>query len=51
MCRFDREVLAVALFSTRHRLIKFEKISQGTVNESVAHQREVLKPAIIHSAW
>ena len=50
MRRYDREVLAVALLNTRFRLIKFEAISQGIVNEALAHPREILKPAIIHSA-
>jgi DNA repair protein RadC len=48
---FDREVLAVVLLNTRFRLIKFEKLSQGTVNETLAHPREILKRANIHSAY
>jgi proteasome lid subunit RPN8/RPN11 len=51
MRALDREVLAVVLLNTRLRLIKFEKLSQGTVNETLAHPREILKPAIIHSAY
>jgi DNA repair protein RadC len=51
MRALDREVLAVLLLNTRFRLIKFERLSQGTVNESLAHPREILKPAIIHSAY
>ena len=51
MRALDREVLAVVLLDTRFRLIKFEKLSQGTVNETLAHPREILKPAIIHSAY
>jgi DNA repair protein RadC len=51
MRAFDREVLAVILLDTRFRLIKFEKLSQGTVNETLAHPREILKPAIVHSAY
>jgi DNA repair protein RadC len=51
MRSFDREVLAVVLLNIRFRLIKFEKLSQGTVNENLAHPREILKPAIIHSAY
>jgi DNA repair protein RadC len=50
MRALDREVLAVVLLNTRFRLIKFEKLSQGTVNETLAHPRGILKPAIIHSA-
>jgi DNA repair protein RadC len=51
MRALDREVPAVVLLNTRFRLIKFEKLSQGTVNETLAHPREILKPAIIHSAY
>jgi DNA repair protein RadC len=51
MRALDREVLAVVLLNTRFRLIKFEKLSLGTVNETLAHPREILKPAIIHSAY
>jgi DNA repair protein RadC len=51
MRALDREVLAVVLLNTRLRLIKFEKLLLGTVNETLAHPREILKPAIIHSAY
>jgi DNA repair protein RadC len=51
MRALDREALAVVLLNSRFRLIKFEKLSQGTVNETLAHPREILKPAIIHSAY
>jgi DNA repair protein RadC len=47
----DREILAVALLDTRFRLIKKEQISVGILNEALAHPREILKPAIIHSAY
>ena len=47
---FDREVLAVALLNTHFRLIKFEKLSLSTVNEALAHPREILKPALIPSS-
>jgi DNA repair protein RadC len=47
----DRGVLAVALLDTRFRLIKKEQISVGILNEALAHPREILKPAIIHSAF
>lgn len=50
MRAFDREVLTVVLLNTRFRLFKFEKLSQRTVHEILAHSREILKPVIIHSA-
>ena len=47
----DREILAVAFLDTRFRLIKKEQISVGILNEALAHPREILKPAIVHSAY
>ncbi len=46
-----REILQVVLVNTRHGLIKIEDISVGTINESLAHPREILSPAITHSAY
>jgi DNA repair protein RadC len=47
----DREVLAAALVDTRFRLIKKVQISVGTLNEALAHPREILKAAVCHSAY
>ncbi|HEY8901969.1 MAG TPA: DNA repair protein RadC [Chthoniobacterales bacterium] len=47
----DRERLCVLLVNTRHRLIWTEVVSIGSLNESVAHPREILRPALIHSAY
>lgn len=47
----DREMLLAVLLNTQHRLIKVETVSIGTVNEALAHPREVFKPAIAHSAY
>jgi DNA repair protein RadC len=47
----DRERLYVLLVNTRHRLIWTEIVSIGSLNESVAHPREILRPALIHSAY
>jgi DNA repair protein RadC len=44
-------VLAVALLNTRLRLLAKIQISVGTLNESVAHPREILKAVIHHSAY
>jgi DNA repair protein RadC len=46
----DREMLLSVLLHTQHRLIKIETVSIGTLNEALAHPREVFKPAIAHSA-
>ncbi len=45
-----RESLRVLLLNTRHRLLRVEEISLGTINETLAHPREVFRPAILHSA-
>jgi DNA repair protein RadC len=47
----DRESLRVVLLDTRYRLIAIREISKGTLNESLAHPREIFKPAISHSAY
>ena len=46
----DREMLLSVLLNTQHRLIRVETVSIGTVNEALAHAREVFKPAIAYSA-
>jgi DNA repair protein RadC len=47
----DREYLRVVLLNAKQHLIKVCTVSQGSVNESLAHPREVFKPAIVHSAY
>jgi DNA repair protein RadC len=47
----DRESLRVVLLDTRYRLIAIREISRGTLNESLAHPREIFKPAITCSAF
>ncbi len=47
---FHQELVWVVLFDTRHRCITKVEVVRGTVNESLAHPREILRPAIIHSA-
>jgi DNA repair protein RadC len=47
----DRESLRVVLLSTKQQLIKVSTVSQGILNEALAHPREIFKPVIIHSAY
>jgi DNA repair protein RadC len=47
----DREVLRVVLLNAKQKLIDVATVSQGSVNESLAHPREVFKPAIVISAY
>ncbi len=46
-----KESLRVVLLDTRYRLICVEEISMGSINESIAHPRDVFRPALIHSAY
>lgn len=48
----DREVeVFVALFlNNRHRLIAYEELSQGTINQSIVFPREVIRAALHHNA-
>lgn len=48
--RADRERLVVLLLNAKYCLIKKETVSIGSLNEALAHPREVFKPAIAHSA-
>ncbi|MBV8224230.1 MAG: hypothetical protein JO232_03450, partial [Verrucomicrobia bacterium] len=47
----DREWLRVVLLKAKQQLIKVATVSQGSVNESLAHPRQVFKPAIVLSAY
>jgi DNA repair protein RadC len=48
---FNQEVLRVILLVTRYWHISTVKISKGTVNESLAHPREIFRPVIALSAF
>jgi len=46
-----KESLRVLLLDTRYRLLRTEQVSLGSVNESIAHPRDVFRPAVISSAY
>ena len=46
-----KESLRVILLDTRYHLLRIEEVSIGSVNESIAHPREVFRPAMISSAY
>jgi DNA repair protein RadC len=46
-----KESLRIVLLDTRYNLIRTEDVSLGSVNESIAHPRDVFRPALIHSAY
>ena len=47
----DREWLRVVLLNAKQHLMRICTVSQGSVNESLGHPREIFKPVIIHSAY
>jgi DNA repair protein RadC len=47
----SHESLRVILLNTKQELIKIVSVSQGTLNEALAHPREVFKPVIAFSAY
>ncbi|HEY2106734.1 MAG TPA: DNA repair protein RadC [Candidatus Binataceae bacterium] len=51
MRRLRKESLRVVLLDARYQLVRVEQVSLGTINESIAHPRDVLRPAVIASAY
>lgn len=51
MRTLHKESLRVILLDTRYHLLRMEEVSLGSVNESIAHPRDVFRPAIISSAY
>ena len=51
MRTLHKESLRVILLDTRYHLLRMEEISLGSVNESIAHPRDVFRPAVISSAY
>jgi len=50
MRRLRIESLRVILLDTRYRLLHIEEVSLGSLNESIAHPREIFRPALTYSA-
>jgi DNA repair protein RadC len=48
---FSQEVLRVILLDSRQRLIATADVTKGSVNECLAHPREIFRPVIVHSAF
>jgi DNA repair protein RadC len=51
MRQLRKESLRAVLLDTRYHLIRTELISTGSINESIAHPRDVFRPALIYSAY
>jgi DNA repair protein RadC len=48
--RYEVESFQALLLNTRRRLIRIEKLSQGTLDTILVHPREVFRPAIAANA-
>ncbi len=46
----DRERLMVVVVNTRYEMIWNEVVSVGTLNETIAHPREILRPVLVRPA-
>lgn len=46
----QREVFAVLLLDTRHRVIRYEELFYGTLNGASVHPRELVKNVLSHNA-
>ena len=51
MRALHKESLRVILLDTRYHHIATEQVSLGSVNESIAHPRDVFRPAVVASAY
>jgi DNA repair protein RadC len=51
MRALHKESLRVILLDTRYHLISTSEVSQGSVNESIAHPRDIFRPAMLASAY
>jgi DNA repair protein RadC len=51
MRALHKESLRVLLLDTRYHHISTEQVSLGSVNESIAHPRDVFRPAMLASAY
>ncbi|ACX96971.1 RadC family protein [Halothiobacillus neapolitanus] len=45
-----QEVFAVLFLDQRHRVLAFERLFYGTINQSAVHPREVVKAVLRHNA-
>jgi len=51
MRALTKESLRVVLLDTRYQLMRVEEISKGTVNESIAHPRDIFSPVFTAAAY
>jgi len=47
---YEHEVFAALFLDSKHRIIKFEELFTGTIDQASVHTREVVKRALHHNA-
>ncbi|ALU49749.1 TPA: DNA repair protein RadC [Pseudomonas aeruginosa] len=47
---YEHEVFALLLLDSKHRVIRFEELSRGTLDSASVYPREVVKVALEHNA-
>lgn len=47
---YEREIFAVMFLDTRHRMLAFEEMFLGTIDQASVYPREVVKAALHHNA-
>jgi len=47
---YEHEVFAALFLDSKHRIIKFEELFTGTIDQASVHTREVVKCALHHNA-
>jgi DNA repair protein RadC len=51
MRALHQESMRVVLLDTRWQLLRVEEVSLGSMDQSIAHPREIFRPALIYSAF
>jgi DNA repair protein RadC len=46
----DREIFAILILDGQNRVVSIHKVSEGSLNQSIVHPREVFKAAILANA-
>lgn len=47
---YDYEVFCILYLSSQHKVIAFEELFRGTINESCVYPREIVKQVLYHQA-
>ncbi len=51
MRQLGKESLRIVLLDTKLHLLRDEEVSLGSLNECLAHPRDIFRPAIVHNAY